>query len=340
MTTFLKIPQLYCYSENNNKVFLPKWAQFYLNIGNSFYENLPKDNNKRARLVMTVPIRGFASVLIAYSAIVSSIFKEEDQHIIEKHFQHITNIKEGTSVLFRQKNRIYRGKYAGVESVNGEIRIKITIQEKKAGNLTYLLTKEQALNVNIVEDKDYHLPKNPLGRKNDVPKFLENGFKGLDYHRLLTHSQTRIYFVGRKNLIKDEALKTYFALKDCDSNTFVSGYLNEVLRIKEFIGEQAAFQSQILSESSSENLIDMQNKTPKTITIFDGSISYLRWREDFKSTHSILILDRTEPQFESAIFECIDEYTINPKCEKKLLVSDELIPHGVELMYWEEDLKP
>jgi hypothetical protein len=312
---------------------IPEWANFYLNLGKNFYDNLPIKG--KARIVLTLPTRSYAGVFIASGAVLSSISDKVDDEIINEHFRNIINLEIGSSVIYRNNGRTYRGIYSGVETLAGEERIRITIQEKNAGNLTEVLNPKRALSVQVVNDKDYKLPKNPKGRENLASSFLRAGFQEYNYNRLLTLSQSQFYYVGRKKWVKNEAIDTEIAVFDSKKNEFIQGNLNELLRIKEFVGEQDSFQSHLLPSSSTSHKFDLTHTTPSTFTIFDGAVSYLRWREEFKNTHSILILDRTETQFENALIELNGEFVLSQKIVKDFPKEKRLIPKGVELMFWE-----
>lgn len=314
-------------------VYIPQWVDYYINIGKSFYNNLPP--TAKSRLVLTLPTRSYAGVFIAYGAILSSITNKVDEKTISAHFQKMKELEVGTSVIYRKKDRTYRGIYSGIEEIAGEERIRITIQEKRAGSLTEMLNRKQSLSVQVATDKEYKLPKNPKGKENKVSKFLENGFGEYNYDRLLTLSQSQFYYIGRKKWVKDEIIDTEIAVYDSKKSKHIQGNLHELLRMKEFVGEQDSYQSHLLSTSASSHKFDFKNTISSTFTIFDGAMSYLRWREDFTHTHSILVLDRTEAQFENALIELNDEYILSQKIDKDFPMDNRLIPKGIEMKYWE-----
>ncbi|MGG3641179.1 hypothetical protein ABES38_07325 [Bacillus gobiensis] len=317
----------------NGWAALPDWANFYINAGKVFFDILP--TKAKARLVLTLPTRSYAGVCIAYGAILSSISDKIDDKTIDEHFQKIRGLEIGTSVIYRKQSRTYRGIYSGTEMVDGEERIRITIQEKMAGNLTEILNRKRSLSIQIATDKNFKLPKTPKGRENRVSSFLKTGFQDYNYNRLLTLSQPQFYYVGRKKWVKNEAIDTVMAVYDLKNNQYIQGNLHDLLRMKEFMGEQDSYQSHLLSSSATSHKFDLKNTAPSTFTIFDGAMSYLRWREEFKYTHSILILDRTEAQFENALFELNDEYILSQKMGKDFPIDARLIPKGVEMMLWE-----
>ncbi|MGA4719752.1 hypothetical protein [Fictibacillus nanhaiensis] len=320
--------------ENKNKwELLPNWANFYIMVGKTFYESLT--NKTKLRLVLTLPSRSYAGVFIAYGAMLALIMDKVDKNTIDTHFKKIKNLDIGTSVVYRKQDRIYRGIYSGTEEINGEERIKITIQEKKAGSLTELLSSNQTLSVQVANEKNYKLPKNPKGRENKVSDFIKIGFQNYNYHRLLTHSQLQFYYIGRKKWIKEEAVETEMALYDFKKSQYVKGNLHELLRMKELMGEQASYQSQLISSSSGSHEINLNYSTASTFTIFDGAMSYLRWREVFKSTHSVVILDRTETNFENAIYEISNDLLLSQKNDMDFPLNVQHIPRGIELMFWE-----
>lgn len=317
-----------------NWTTLPKWACFYFNIGRNFYSNLGTE--RRLRVVLTLPTRLYAGVFIAAGAVLESISNNNvDAKIIDEHFQNIKRLEIGTSVIFRRGNRTYRGIFSGIAAIQGEERLKITIQAKKAGNLTEYLNPKQALSVQVAAEKNYKLPKNPKGRKNEYSNFLTIGFQEYNYERLYIMSQLLFLYIGRKKIIKDEVMNTELAVYDRGENKFIPGNINELLRIKEFVGEQDSFQSQFFSSSITNHEVDVRNINPSTFTIFDGGMSYLRWRETFKNTHSILILDRTETQFETVINELYEEYVLSNKVIKDFPIEKSIVPNGVEIMAWE-----
>ncbi|WNF21318.1 hypothetical protein [Mesobacillus jeotgali] len=318
---------------NNKWVALPEWSNYFINLGKTFHSNLSP--NIFARMVLTLPSRDYAGVFTGAGTILSMLSSELDEKVINDHFEDIKNQKVGTSVIYRKKDRIYRGIFSGKESVGGEERLKITIQNTSTGSsrsLTELLNRKQALSVQIAENKDYKLPQNPQGKEVKQSPFLKLGFAGYDISRLLTLSQSNFYYIGRKKRVMEEAVETEIAVLDPATREYIASNLNELLRIKDFVGEQESYQCTLIPSSSKDH--SFGSLSPSTFTIFDGATSYLRWAEQLKNTHWILILDRTEVQFQNALFHLQEEYLLSSKQQKQLNIETD-IPMGVEMMYWE-----
>lgn len=119
-----------------------------------------------------------------------------------------------------------------------------------------------------------------------------------------------------------------------EDNQMIKGSLNDLLRVRQFQHSVDPYQSQFVSSLARKNETDL-NLTSTSIVIYSGSNGFLNWKEDFQYTNSIVVLDRSEPQFEFAVEEINNKY-IQSNRTPFLKLDLEAMPGGIELLYWEE----
>ena len=134
--------------------------------------------------------------------------------------------------------------------------------------------------------------------------------------------------IGPKSILRKEITEEIFATRNG-----VKGTLQEILRTKNFQNTTAAYRSIIVSDRIKFEPDHSKLQDPP-LAIFDGSQGYLKWRNFWKKSSWIVILDRTENQFESAVEQITKEY-IQIRVERKSEIRLGNIPKGIEVMVFQ-----
>lgn len=311
---------------------MPAWSNFFINLG----EELAKrsNENKRWTAALSLPTKAYIAPFIGVG-IVSSIFiNSSPDGLLEAHFQTIASLEQYTPVLYRKNKRVLKAEFLGVADYQGEQRLLIKTQSTQAGGLTEYISKKNALDVQINLNQSSRLPNNQRGRTVTIESPLADTIFGVHSNALLKQSETKLCFVGGKEQLESEMKKAQFAV--LEGNQFIRGTLNDLLRIRQFQHTVDPYQSEFVSSQARNSETEL-SLNPSSIVIYSGSNGYLNWIEDFLYKNSVIILDRSEPQFEIAVEEVNSRYI-----QSNRITSSELdlgtMPGGIELLYWEEVL--
>lgn len=319
------------YKDVGGWIPLPDWSVFFISLGEKLSWRLGK--NKKWTVALALPARAYIAPFIGVG-ILSSIFKiHSPSDLLSDHFQTLASLEKNTSVLYRKNSRILKGKYLGVADFQGEKRLLIQIQSAQAGGLTEYIAKKNALNIQVNPNQNQRLPSNQRGRKmtkNDSR--LTNAFFGLHSQIFLRQSRTRICFVGGKEFER-EVTKNMFAV--CSDNQMIQGSLNDLLRVKQFQHKFDPYQSQFVSSAARSKNIATLNLSPDSIVVYSGSNGYLNWKESLLRTNSIIILDRSDAQFEIAFEEINNSYIQSSRIPTTAIELGK-VPAGIEILYWEQ----
>ncbi|MEK3968413.1 hypothetical protein [Paenibacillus sp. FSL H7-0323] len=319
------------YKEDTGGWFLiPDWSTFFINLGKELA--LRNTGNKRWTAALTLPAKEYIASFIGVGILSSVFIKSSADDLLEDHFQNISSLEKYTPVWYRKNKRILKAVFLGVADFQGEQRLLIQTQSTKAGGLTEYISKKNALEIQLNPNEKQRLPNNQKGRFMTVESRLTDAVFGVHSQALLKQPKTRICFVGGKEQLESEITTRMFAIYE--DNQMIKGSLNDLLRVRQFQHSVDPYQSQFVSSLARKNETDL-NLTSTSIVIYSGSNGFLNWKEDFQYTNSIVVLDRSEPQFEFAVEEINNKY-IQSNRTPFLKLDLEAMPGGIELLYWEE----
>ncbi|MBY0011630.1 hypothetical protein [Paenibacillus typhae] len=318
------------YKDTGGWFIIPDWSYFFIDLGKELA--CRNTENKRWTAALTLPAKEYIAPFIGVG-ILSSIFMGSSfNDLMEEHFRNLSLLEKNTPVWYRKNKRVLKAVFLGTTDFEGEQRLLIQTQSTKAGGLTEYISKKDALEIQLNPNENQRLPKNQKGRSMTAESPLTDAVFGLRSQALLKQSKTRICFVGGREQFEDEITRKMFAVYE--DNQMIKGSLNDLLRVRQFQYSVDPYQSQFVSSLARKNEIDL-NMDPASIVVYSGSNGYLNWKEDFLYTNSVVILDRSEPQFESAVEEVNNRYIqSNKKPYSRLNLG--VIPGGIELLYWEE----
>ncbi|MBY0204670.1 hypothetical protein [Paenibacillus cucumis (ex Kampfer et al. 2016)] len=321
------------YKDHINWVPIPEWSRFFIKLGELLADRC--NENKRWTAALALPTTDYVAPFVGLGILTSIVSKSSSDELVEAHFQMLASLERYTFVWYRKNKRLLKANFLGIADFEGEQRLLIQTQSINAGGLTEYISKKDALDIQISTNKSSRLPKNQLGRTVITEFPLADAVFGLHSRELLKQSETKLCFVGRREQLESETTKTVISIPK--ENLFLKGTLNELLRIRQFQHTVDSYQSQFLSSQAKKNENEIY-LSDGPIMIYSGSNGYLNWKEDFLCLNSVVILDRSEPQFVYAIEEINNRYIeVNRMTTSNLDLG--IVPGGIELLFWEEEVR-
>lgn len=320
------LPPFY-YVQNDNVECLPAWAYFFLGLG---YElsGLPNDT-WRIVASLALPTRAFASSFTATGFVLGKV--EDKSPVDSMQAQFILSLKPGTSVYIRtDKNKKLRGIVKKFVEFNNKqyISIRTTNMEVRSFSID-----EYASRITIAE-REVNLPKyQQSGYSIEIPShFLQNCLSDELALKHILNSSFDVLLVGRKKVIESEVNKFCFSCKK--GNKFATGCMQEILRVRQFSGANKSYRSQCIPSSSIASKSEIGEQVP-SVVIFDGAVAYIKLGHKWRSSHQIVLLDRTERQFDEAVELLNQNYSYRLEDVSNLPIH---IPNGVEMMVYKDSI--
>ncbi|MEQ8974167.1 MAG: hypothetical protein RIE73_27700 [Coleofasciculus sp. C1-SOL-03] len=310
---------------------LPNWGTFFIELGRRVAEW--ETGSNRLVVALAIPTRAYAAALTAFGVVVTRATLSNSQiEDTNKYFERLCNLSQGTPVTFFNKGRKFKGFYEGLDKSRGQRRLRIRVESRKTGGLTYLVPLEEAHKIEIRTSPIRNLPKKQNGRKIFAhSKFLEDILGVEKAKTCFNESQLDCIILGKRNLLNKEIKQTNFALNPSFKKI---GVLQDVLRVRHFFStDNPAYRSEVFSVTARKRPSLSDSKIP-FVTIFDGASSFIKCRDDWRSSHWIILLDRTEIHFQEAV-DIVNQDYIN-RVDEEEIPNLPSRPPGVELVNYQE----
>lgn len=312
-------------SHDGNALALPQWAQTFLLLG----ETIVRWDDDRTRIIagIALPTRAYASLMIGTGI----VLEREKIKIIDTaaNFQTVTKLPVGTALLYNVNGKSLHAAFDGTQVVHGELRLRVRVQKRSAGGGTYLLDAKQALALQVLVgiDGESALSNRVHRTKNSQQLFLKNLLPHTEPDEFLLYSRLDCLIIGTIVTLRNEmALR----LASNGWHGMQLGTFQDILKIQRFSSPGHTYRSEVMAVGS-EALPD--NVTPYA-SLFDGALSFLKWRETWRQTHWIVVLDRTEPHFAEAVSILNQEY-ISDRIDAEQSIVPRL-PDGMDVLLFKE----
>jgi len=320
-----------CYlsSDDKSKV-LPEWAYFFMRLGYQL-ATMPNDSY-RVVTCIAIPTRVFACSLVATGIVLA---KAGSQNSIDTmQLEYIRGLKSGTSVYIRtDNNKRLRGIVKKFVEFHGKQYILIRTTE----------SMEQGFSLNdyasriTVADQDINLPRHQQsGYSVETPsKFLQCCLGEKLAQTYILDSSFEALLIGKKSVIEHEVSSHFISCKTSDKVVGVTGYLQEILRVRQFSGANKSYRTQCVSSLNITPEKEIGKQAPPLV-IFDGASAYINLGHKWRSAHQIVLLDRTERQVADAVELLNQSYAYRLTGTPSL---PENIPNGIEMMVYKENIE-
>jgi hypothetical protein len=335
--------ELYYYWHNWKP--LPEWSKFFISLGSAIANT--QNNNSRLIVALALPSRAYAACFIATSIVVNKALTAPNNLAVKEYFAKICSLPIGTTLIYRNPHdkRKYTAKFDGCDEVFGEQRIRVKYNQRY--NSAFLVKAEDVLTISISDEIREQLPQYQRGYSfatNNI--FLNKVFKKVSrsFEASLFTSIPVLdcVILGSKHLLKAEIEETRIALLEKEQHSpsvkEYEGRFQDILRVRSFQADGAAYRCEVLANSGNE-IKGLKSGEVPPIAVFDGATSYLKWRDFWDKSDSVILLDRTETRFDEAIIQLNQDFSTNRIDEEWEAVFSH-IPAGIEIMaYFEEKMQ-
>lgn len=315
------------YRSGDEWIGFPRWALFYLELGAalSHYEH----EGKRFIAAMTVPIRSFAASLISSGVILPRIhlqIADNDSHIAK-----LESLSEGAPVLFRTDNRQYKGVFERCVCSNGKKYFLIRYNKITERAIPI----ESANKIEILSKEEVHIPKVQSGKALAPPSpLLEKLLDKESLYKFSMESKLECVILGQINALHQE-LCNFSIGYQVNEERVEEGKIQDLVRAKgnQFQPASMAHRTFILAANGKYSTQAI-SRLSNFVTVFDNALGFIKWRSCFRKSNWIVVLDKTDRNFELAIKDLNEEY-VQYRIDQRAKLSFPNPPSGIELMFFE-----
>ncbi len=324
---------------------LPDWARFFLSLG-AFVAAQPKSGT-RFVAAAALPTRAYAAALAA-AGVVYHQTRTKDESGADSHFQRLCELPHGTGVTYLYGKRSLDGVLLGCTDQFGERRLIVQTRNPRAGGDTHYVAARDAIKIQlpaeadtIVSPKD--LPERQTGRLVAPICPFTRRFLGEDAVKdFALRSRLDCLIVGRLSLLRQEILETTFRsflsadnLSDSADEAH-EGTLIDILRVDKFMSEGKAYRTDAVAANVS-GVSEASHHAVPHVVVFDGSAGFSKWRDFWRASHWIVLLDATESNFDEAARLLNAEY-VN-RFDDDDVDGVPAPPAGIEMVFYRERLR-
>ena len=315
------------YKSGDEWLAFPDWALFYIELGAalSHYDH----EGKSFVTAVTIPVRSFAASLISSGVIVPRINLLSAGN--ESHIAKIKSLSIDTPVLFRTGNRQYKGVYKGIICLDG----------KRYFSIRYNKTSERAIpiesanKIEILNKEEIFIPKVQSGKGLAPPSpLVEKLLDKASLHKFLMESRLECIILGQINTLQQELCDFTIGYK-LDEEHVKDGNLQDLVRVKGTQFQPASMTHRtFVWASSSRYITQASSRLSNYVTVFDNALGFIKWRSYFRKSNWIVVLDRTDRNYELAIKDLNEEY-VKYRIDQRSKISFPNPPAGIEIMFFE-----
>lgn len=322
---------------------LPEWAKFFIELGCRATCPLGQSGERQV-FGLAVPTRSFAAAFASVGAVIGSVGAIEEQKTDEEYFEFLCSLPANTPIKHRDQNkkgksRLYDGIILSAQEIAGQRMLKIqrekaSMNDSAASGLTFYIQKNRARDIFTPATEDgvtiEDLPTNQKGARMAPTSGFTTSIIGQgSIANFESESTMTCLIVGATSVLSMELTEQKFL-----TDTGIEGTLSDLLRIKRLLTPGSPYRSNIFATNSRRPPRYNDDLVP-TLVIFDGAQGFLKWRDNFPSSHWLVLLDSTSPNFESGRNELNNRYLQRSEIEPSL-DSFPVPPDGVEMIVFQE----
>ena len=282
---------LHLYSEGRIRP-LPVWARWFIDLGAEIFSS--NYENERLTVAVSLPNRGFASVLTGLGMVHKSF--EAEVAVPDDPAIRLNALKPGTAItLIDLHNKIRFARV--IETQRDESGRLISIKYDRNGRgvasdrITRLIDKCTGVDFSASEDLEFQQGR-PVGSD---PKFTGEAVGASNLERFICHNRKSCLIIGEVKSLVDELTEKRFAVNEEAPQV---GSLFDLLRPR--LGNQdqplhrsVPARSHIVRAHGNdiENRIDPSSFISDACTVFDGGLAYQNHR-DAALGNSVVFVNR------------------------------------------------
>ncbi len=322
------LPGSLYYQQEERWTPLPAWTQFLLDLG--FALATQEDPGNRIVAGLALPIRSYAAPFIATGVIAGKLSLLDQNNDALERFEQIRALPIGTSLAYRKIGKRIKGLFDGVEEAKGHFMILL-----RTNNELYKIPSTLALQVDIPAALSKSLPRRSNRRtKTALPPFLSL-FLGQERARaVVLQSHLDCVIIGPIAQLTAEITETRLAVQDTTGG-FAPGTLQDIIRARRLAKETESYRSELYYTHTRE--LEGKRQEIPVFVIFDGAVGFLKWRDFWRCSNWVVLLDQTEADFDTAV------HTFNEECVKNEVKKANLgislsPPSRMPVVVYQEDL--
>jgi hypothetical protein len=324
---------------------LPYWAWFFTALGKAIGEQTQSEVRTIAGLA--VPARPYAAALAAAGIVAARAavpFGSSDPY---KHFEWLSTLPAGTPVCLIESGKEYKGVFVGCTETSYGPRAGVQVEKNikgAGGGMKRWFPPETATSIRE-SDKEISaakLPKKQGGKtvlsEQDVIKqnrFVQHFLAEANIYEFITSSRLECVIAGHTGLLRQEIKETAFGSRPPHGGEMEQGALQDVLRVSKFSGARDSYRASVVY-ANSRTLPDLPGNVTPAVVVFDGAAGFLKWRDSFRHSSWIVLIDRTERLAADATDLLNIEY-LQYRTEEGSLPETPPVPEGVELTVFQEE---
>ncbi len=317
------------YRNGDNWINMPYWSASYISLGSA----LAAQKNPFNRLIvgLAVPVRAYAAALIALGIVTGLVKIPLDSIKESEYLNYLKTIESGSSIIYLVGGNWYPGEFVSINEKEDGVSVHVIWKKGKQQCNCGIPLKDARKRIRIVGSTKNDSHEKIIGRR-IIPnkEFLDLILEGEHANEFVLSSRLECIIIGCINTLRQEikGLRISFGAKH------IEGTIQDVLRVKKFLSEGSAYRSNIIptdrDQSSYSSVPDMPY-----MTIFDGAVSFLKWRDYWRKSNWIVLLDKTESRFQEAVDLLNQEY-IEKRIGEGLNENMFSLPEGIEIIAFNE----
>lgn len=281
-------------TDNDTWKSLPAWADFLIQVG----QRVAEQPLEETRLVcgLALPTRAYAAALCALGTVKCRCLERAAPPDPQEHLQRLLALPKDTPLRYMVGGQIALAVHGGEQKVDGQPRLRILYQDPRARVKEWsgkLLDAQMSLGVGVASDKGDKMLKRKTMRHVELSEFLTCflGDQG-DHTQYTLDSRMECAILGPGTTLRDEICETKLALEDNGRNKV--GCLQDILRVRRFLRPDEPYKSDVFPISN--QAVPVEGDKP-CVVVFDGAAAFIRWRDYWRASHWIVLLDSTDRQF-------------------------------------------
>lgn len=286
---------------NNGWQELPTWGSAFNKLGAQFSG---RDQDRRLVVGLALPTRAYAATFTALGFMLEQAKVPLEQFNAEEHFANLCALPAGSAVKYQDTTdgKVKDALFIGCEVKWGQLCVGV--RKNRTGKEDWL-PQALAQRIQVSSKVITQLSKAQKGRSlTQGSEFLCACAEGLDIVDYRLYSRLECVFIGNKDALTQELTETSFAVA---SSGLCRGTLQDVVRARELLPEGDGYRAKLLSDRSKPLA---PSEMPKLV-LFDGAVSFLKWRDLWRDAHWLVVLDKTQNGFDEAVAALNREYRDN-----------------------------
>lgn len=280
----------------------PEWARFLVSLGLGI-GSAPGQQPLVAAVAL--PTRSLAATLTLLGSSVASAaqFCPPDP---QERFNWLASLPVGTAVAIHdpQSGTKQRGILQGCDNKAEIPIIRIRVSDSRRGNRVRGLPAGLVSRIEVLTDNGSYQSQYGSRRTIPVAPLLLSCMDAVSGYWYTNTTAVETIVLGRKGVTHSDVLETPIAIDDGNGN-LVEGCPQDFVRLR--INDRSAYRSHVISPGFRKQSMYSRIVRPKLV-VFDGASGFLRSRHHWRNAHWIILLDRTEWQFEEAVKEINEIY--------------------------------